>query len=229
MKTTYHKNFIGTPFYIDVSEIDNGPDILPSLKVRVSKRNDTNDIIVCEYIRNHPTFGTNTFYPFKVNNEWFALYSANYTTTRVMKIFDNTVVDWCGLDNNFCPTEFYIPCYNKFIFNTVEVYSVDSTYLSPESFVETQESDNFVESKYCTFGFVSGYTEDDTDNWKLRYIDLSKILEKEINITEKFRYWPLPVNQTLTQCINMSRWEPGHEWIELTRSEHINLITGERC
>ena len=64
---------------------------------------------------------------------------------------------------------------------------------------------------------------------KIRYIDLSKISDKILNITEKFGYWEMPSDLSLKKCISMDDWEPGHDWIILTKAEHINLVTNERC
>jgi hypothetical protein len=36
------------------------------------------------YTRNYSSYGISTFHPFKIKDQWYALYSKDYTCTRVM-------------------------------------------------------------------------------------------------------------------------------------------------
>jgi hypothetical protein len=38
------------------------------------------------YRRNYPRFAEETFEPFELGDSWYALYSRDYTSTRVMKL-----------------------------------------------------------------------------------------------------------------------------------------------
>ena len=65
---------------------------------------------VGEYERNYHSYGESTFYAFEQNGRWFALYSRDYTATRVMSLPD--CKDLGGEDraaHGFCPVEFYVP------------------------------------------------------------------------------------------------------------------------
>jgi len=74
---------------------------------------DTIEQQVGSYRRNYSSL-FNSFFAFKRNNKWFALYSKEYMYTRVMSLPD--CVDLGGEDksnveyeNHFCPTDYYVP------------------------------------------------------------------------------------------------------------------------
>ena len=234
MEQLYHKSIQGTPFSLDVSIIENKTITWDSTKISIYR----NDNLIGEYIRNYDSRGFETFYPFQVDNEWYALYSANYTATRVMKLHENSIEDWCGEDtksNGFCPAEFYVPrcvhIHQVFelagVMDGIDVYYADCDYEYTDLKKEFQNPD-FVKFEYCNFGLVGGCVWGDDSSIKIRYIDLSKISDKILNITEKFGYWEMPSDLSLKKCISMDDWEPGHDWIILTKAEHINLVTNER-
>jgi hypothetical protein len=235
MEKVVTKKFLGTPFTITTSNVENGPGYWDSTKVSIYR----DDLLIGEYIRNYSSFGHATFYPFKISEEWYALYSAKYTATRVMKLNDTSIEDWCGEEESahgFCPTEMYIPKYNKFSGQLNQgdeqksyfYYTVDNEYDNDLEFENDAKTGSLELSAYCNFGFLSGCVWGDDSSWKLRFIDLSEIPDKKLKIEDKFGYWELP-NMPLRKCINMSGWEEDHPWIELVRTEHVNLKTGERC
>ncbi len=99
--------------------------------------------------------------------------------------------------------------------------------ISASEFADETKSTNFVSTGQCMFGFLSGCVWGDDNSWKLRYVDLSQIPQKVLSITEKFGYWQLP-NQPLKDSINMDAWEPDHNIVTISKTETINLISGER-
>jgi hypothetical protein len=223
-----------TPFSVSLQSVQNSPGTWNSTKVSIFR----DDKLIGEYLRNYSSFGAKTFYPFRVNNEWYSLYSANYTTTRVMKLHEDRIEDWCGEDPHsagFCPTEIYVPQYihSKHSMNiqgksdTYDIFYVDCD-MNADEFSSEIKSDDFVSLNYCNFGFLCGCIWGDDTSWKLRYIDLSRIPEKQLIITDKFGYWELP-DLPLQECIRMDGWEPGHSWIRLSKCESVNLVTNERC
>lgn len=231
MKIEVIKKYSHTPFSVETEQVKNAPGTWDSTKISIYK----NEKLIGEYIRNYSNYGTNTFYPFEINGEWFALYSASYTATRVMKLHEDRIEDWCGEEKSphgFCPVEFYVPKFihkkYKFQESMYDAYSVDCDS-KPEEFESELEDKEFVSLNQCTFGFMCGCVWGDDSSWKLRYIDLSQIPEKILTVTDKFGYWELPVTLSLKECINMNTWEPEHNWITLTRAETINLKTDERC
>lgn len=238
METTYIKEFPGTPFSIEVSTVENSPGTWNSSQVVIC-REDSSLKAIGEYRRNYPNYSRETFYPFKaVDGNWYALYSAHYTATRVMRLHEDRIEDWCGEDpasSGFCPTEIYVPQYHTFKSSykhgdetkEFDYYLVDNECDKEEDFFK--EDAGKISTDYCKFGFLCGCVWGDDTSWKLRYIDLSEVPNKKLTISDKFGYWQLPTDLKLKQCINMRNWEPNHSWVELTRMEHVNLETGERC
>ena len=248
MEQLQYKPITGTPFRLETSSVQNKPGTWNSTKVSIYRDNDYDvkadvyrkGILIGEYLRNYSNYGFETFYPFKIDNDWYALYSADYTATRVMKLHADKIEDWCGEEshsNGFCPVEFYVP---KFYLiqetynvtgsdekKTHDLYYTDCDY-TQEELKEFIHNESLLKAEYCNFGFLCGCVWGDDTSWKLRYIDLSKVPEKILDITDKFGYWELPEGP-LKSHIRMDGWEPGHDWICLTRQEHINLKTDERC
>ena len=234
MEQSIVKYCVGTPFYIECFTIENHPGEWNSTKIAIFR----DEILIGEYIRNYANYATTTFSPFSIGEDWYALYSADYTATRVMKLHKDSIEDWCGEERSsvgFCPVEIYVPRYRmvKGSFESdgktheFETYAVDCDYKTEGEFLKDMPEFDF--EHHTDFGFLCGCVWGDDTSWKLLYIDLSKVPNKELSITDKFGYWQLPNKLKLKECINMSNWEPDHNWIELTRMEHINLTTGERC
>ena len=235
MKMSHTKIFKYTPFSISTEQVENRPGTWNSTKVSIYK----NKKFIGEYLRNYSSYGTHTFYPFQIDGQWYALYSANYTATRVMKLHDDRVEDWCGEDpygNGFCPVEYYVPTYvhvkdSYFIGEEkkeFDSYCADCDYDEKE-FETELNSPGFIGLNNCDFGFLCGCVWGDDTSWKLRYVDLSKVPDKIIEITDKFGYCELPNDLTLKECIHMDSWEPDYNWIRITRAESFNLVTGESC
>lgn len=84
------------------------------------------------YERMFPALGESTFYPFESGTRWYALYSADYTTTRLMSLPE--CQDLGGeepIPHGFCPVEFYVPRYR----------AVSSTYAKTGATYEWYEFD----------------------------------------------------------------------------------------
>src|SRR5262245_9013923 len=64
------------------------------------------------YERNYPNFAAETFEPFEWAGAWYALYSKDYTCTRIMSLPDCR--DIGGEEPHgygFCPAELFVPRY----------------------------------------------------------------------------------------------------------------------
>ena len=234
MEKHHTKPYYGSLFSTEVSTVKNQDGAWDSTKVSIFRDN----ILIGEYLRNYPSYASLTFHPFKIEEQWYALYSAHYTAVRVMKLHKDSIEDWCGQapeSNGFCPVEIYVPRYRsvKSSFesdgkiNEFETYAVDCDYATEDKFLE--DMPEFDSEQYTDFGFLCGCVWGDDTSWKILYIDLTGVPDRVLNITNKFGYWEMPRSATLKQCVDMSGWEPSHHWISLTRAEHINLKTNERC
>src|SRR5262245_9428724 len=73
------------------------------------------DAIVRAEKGNYPSFAVETFEPFEIGDlGWYALYSSNYTATRVMKLPECR--DLGGEEpssGGFCPVELFVPRYRN--------------------------------------------------------------------------------------------------------------------
>lgn len=226
MNTLQSKPLLDTPFRIEVVNVDNEPDKWASAKVSIYRNNN----LIGEYLRNYCNYTALTFCPFKIGGDWYALYSANYTSTRVMKLHDDHIEDWCGEDaapGGFCPTEISVPKYVTVIDPTSGEQCVYTDFdYSPEELTSLRDdfqNHTVLDIQWCSFGFLCGCEWGDNSSWKLMYIDLSKVPNKILSITPKFGYWELPHTLELRKCIDMNSWEPDDQLVLLTKAEWIRL------
>lgn len=87
----------------------NGVRVASSVKVGVFRVKDGNEEQVGEYVRNYPGL-MDTFCYFRKGDKEFALYSPDYTATRIMEL--PTCKDIGGEEpdgGGFCPVDFYVP------------------------------------------------------------------------------------------------------------------------
>jgi hypothetical protein len=171
-----------------IEKISNGQGCWNSLRIGIFEQFDqAPDIQIGEYTRNYDCM-YNTFVPFFKNGQWYALYSKNYTATRIMTLPD--CQDWCreeSTENGFCPTDYY----------------VSDTMDRNHSFDAPKEDNQLVTDPQ--FAFVAGCVWGDDSSWKIQLIDLSKLEDKIITRSEKFGYIELPSGLSLKQAINDDR------------------------
>lgn len=128
--------------------------------------NDENgsEIQIGSYERNYTTL-YKTFIPFTKNGKDYALYSRDYTATRVMSLPD--CIDIGGEEPDaigFCPVEYFVPAYDDFEDKICNY--------------EKSEDDNkkiLNEKVIGHFGFIAGCIWGDDSSWKVQYLDLSNI------------------------------------------------------
>ncbi len=95
-------------FRVKTENIENEPGTWCSQKVTVMDIL-AKDCDVGEYVRNYPVL-YNTFCPFEKDGRWYALYSKEYTATRVMTLPE--CEDIGGEEAHpvgFCPVDYYVP------------------------------------------------------------------------------------------------------------------------
>lgn len=134
------------------------------------------------YTRNYSSYGISTFHPFKIKDQWYALYSKDYTCTRVMTLPD--CKDWCGEEPNsfgFCSVEYYIPEFQETPLDNEKTY---------KSFI-TSEFDSSQEIFYYDLAFVAGCVWGDDSSWKIEAFDLSQIENKILTRFQPFGYMEL--------------------------------------
>lgn len=169
---------------------------------------------VGEYRRNYSSL-FRTFYPFQQNGKWYALYSKDYTSTRVMSLPDCT--DLGGEEraaHGFCPVEYYVP--------EVETY---------EPVVADKLDGEWVEGKLPqTFGFVAGCVWGDDGSWKIQFLDLTRASEGIIKRDARFGYIEQPRTcETLKDCIEVDYYgyPTPHMFFHIAHEATYRVASGD--
>ena len=191
-------------YFVRTEAISNGPNRWGSLSVSIYRRIGTDEVRIGEYIRNHPSL-YNTFVPFKKGEFWYALYSRDYTATRVMEL--PSCRDIGGEEphtHGFCPVDYYVP----------------------------YKHENVVKAGHGGhFGFVAGCIWGDDSSWKIQFLDMLSV-EKGILIRkELFGYLSMPPEvRELKQCIDLSHYNPpDYPHVALVAEVSFNITNGRRC
>ena len=93
-------------YKVKQTEVRSEPGYWSKLNIEIFKDDDK----IGEYLRNYSAYGESTFAPFTQDGQDYALYSRDYTSTRIMKL--PFCEDWCGEERDacgFCPVEYYVP------------------------------------------------------------------------------------------------------------------------
>src|SRR5262249_41440812 len=148
-----------------------------------------------EYVRNYPNF-FDTFFPFEKDGKDYALYSTDYTATRVMEL--PSCRDIGGEEpssGGFCPVEYYVPTYVDL--ETTYSGSPETPYANgkilrsrknkatPEDLEPVSNVSNWRDAKtgeamkfesltraispltFYPFGFIAGCVWGDDSSWKI--------------------------------------------------------------
>jgi len=191
-------------FTTEIEVLDNGPGVWATAKVVILQNVDGVARKIGSYSRNHSGWCDSTFYPFMQKGQWYALYSPDYTTTRVMEL--PSCKDIAGEEhasNGFCPVDFYVP------FEDPHVIKADHA---------------------GCFGFVAGCIWGDDSSWKIQYLDLSKITSGCIVRKELFGYAAMPARtKRLSECVSLDYYAPPtYPRIDLSVEIAFDLTTGKQ-
>jgi hypothetical protein len=149
-----------------------------------------------EYYRNYCSF-YETFHPFIKNGKEYALYSRDYTATRVMSL-----PDCKGLGgeepkgDGFCPVGYYVP--------------------QPDD----DESNLALDG---SFGFISGCVWGDDGSWKIQFLNLSHVEAGIIERSEKFGYVGLINKLSLKESIDVSGFKSEYPYISIAAKTQFHL------
>jgi hypothetical protein len=167
------------------------------------------------YTRNYPAHGMDTWYPFSRGNKDYALYSPDYTCTRVMEL--PTCKDIGGEEpsgGGFCPVEYYLP---EIIF-----FEKQSDPDRPGSF------SYHIRKEPSQVALVAGCFWGDDSSWKIQCLDISQIESGLITRDERFGYVPMPTGMTLAQTASLERdEETGAVVVTLAVMQAYDLATGK--
>jgi hypothetical protein len=206
------------------------------------------------YERNYHCGGSSTFAPFVgPDGNRYALYSRDYTATRLMSLPDCRDLGGEESDSwGFCPVELHVPSYrlwtcdrevgfgprageverfSKVIWErderlTAEVLGRIAREASGEPGDGKMRNHALSDWRSPPFGFVAGCVWGDDCSWKIQWIDLSRVAEGVIERVEKFGYLELPDRLGLADAVDLCWWEPGSDHVRLVHQERFHLRTG---
>jgi hypothetical protein len=222
------------PYFAKVIGIvDNGKRYWNHLKIGIFERAEERQI--GEYTYNYSS-PHRTFHPFELRGKWYALYSKDYTATRLMSLPDCKDIggeegDGCG----FCPVEYWVPPLTdlrmwhtdpkcpRFVDNYIDkdytmgckcdhkLYPYGQQWVMPER----------------VHGFIAGCHWGDDSSWKIQYLDLSRADEGIFKREERFGYIQLPNHLTLDKAIELDVSEGG-VFLQIATEDCYDIKTGKR-
>lgn len=179
------------------------------------------------YERNYPSL-FKTFYPFEQNGKWYALYSPDYTCTRIMSLPD--CKDLGGEEpngNGFCPTGYYVPKFKTHNFTFEGKQDSYNIYDFDEDDDCKENDDPNIPYQYTNFGFVCGCEWGDDSSWKIEYLDLSDATHGYLKRDNRFGYIEKPRDiKDLKSCIRLT---DNLKYVTIVCEKIFNIQTGKEC
>ncbi len=235
-----------------IEKVENRPGTWNSVRVGVFLCEGEKKETVGQYIRNYPSL-FRTFCHFRRNDKDYALYSPDYTASRIMEL--PSCKDIGGEEPHaagFCPTDYYVPRYveRESIGLNDEVHRHRVNEPSAEDLVArttkftpldektgqriTVEKPSYPVSPllYHPFGFVAGCIWGDDSSWKIQYIDLSSAESGILKRDARFGYIALPDSMALKQAVDIGDYhcDSHEEWahhITIAIQKRFDLRTGK--
>ena len=234
-----------------IGKIDN-PGALNSIQVGVFKCEGERTEQVGQYERNYPNL-YQTFCHFRFNGKDYALYSTDYTASRIMAL--PSCKDLGGEERQaagFCPVEYFVPCYIDRecvgLDETVRRYRVNEP--SADELIHkvakyrpldkktgqriTVEKPDYPVSPlvHYPFGFVAGCIWGDDSSWKIQYLDLSEAENGILKRDERFGYIALPESLSLKEAVKLESYQGDstNEWahqISIAVQKRFDLRNGK--
>lgn len=221
-----------------VKTIDNGPGYGAHYMIGVFRWNgseldpETGKIVpraeqIGEYKRNYGFL--KTFQWFTKDGKDYALYSKDYTATRVMEL--PSCKDIGGEEaksDGFCPVEFYVPSYviHEFKRDPIKGQKFRQYEPSSKALEEGDVSRPVTGLLHESFGFVAGCVWGDDTSWKVEYLDLSEVDKGILRHDDRFGYIELAPGSSLMDAIDMMDGESGR--ILISHAQTFDYKTGTR-
>lgn len=202
----------GTPFTAKVIREVKGEDgCWSSLDMGVYQ----DDKLIGTYNRNYHSYGVETFAPFKYGDEYYALYSKEYTGTRVMRLPD--CVDISEKGYGFCPVDLYVPW--RYV---CDVHDDDE--------LTAEEKETYCECHSWHYppaiGWVAGCFWGDDSSWKIEAFDLSDVQKGILRKLRPFGEAHMDADSLLKAvkpCFN-----PNYVEVSFRKTERIkDLLKGD--
>ena len=183
-----------------------------------------NDKYIGEYTRTYEAYSTDTFYPFEQNGKEYALYSKDYTATRVMEL--PSCKDLCGEENDvngFCPVEYFVPTHIHNDSSWEEDYDEESLTDDSENgkreFKEYWLKERKLHRLNGQIGFIAGCVWGDDTSWKIQILDLSQISKGILSNTSYGKYLEMDSGLDLSKSCNVG----FNNGIYITHTDYFEL------
>lgn len=167
-------------YFAEGDPVPNRPGEWNSLNVSIfqgENPEDPNKTKIGEYKRNYPRL-FKTFHPFTKEGQDYALYSRDYTETRVMKLPECEDIGGEESDGwGFCPTEYHIP--------------------------QDLEEEGYTLNKDKNWGLIAGCYWGDDSSYKVQFLDLSRVSEGILKRDDRFGYVEIPEELDLKDSIGI--------------------------
>lgn len=201
--------------------IQNAPGTWNSLLVEIF----ADGVKIGDYKRNYASL-MDTFHPFTQNGKDYALYSPDYTCTRIMSLPNCKDIGGEKPESNgFCPVE-YAVLHDQEMYDG-QLECIEST--SP-TLIDYNQKHGITKAKILPlinghYGFVAGCTWGDDTSWKIELLDLSEAHKGKV----KREYWPgyliKPGDVKLKDAINFDLWDPDNHRIGIAVEHYFDLDT----
>lgn len=182
-----------------IAEIDNGPGSWKSARVGVFRIENGREEQVGEYERNYPTL-FDTFRYFVKDGRDYALYSPDYTATRILELPSCKDIGGEEADlRGFCPREYFVPTYAEF-------ERVFAGGAAKRTHINNPKPGALTPIRFYQFGFVAGTIWGDDEFDKIQYLDLSEAEKGIIKRDDRFGYVMIPEKMNLRDVIDMENY-----------------------
>ncbi len=187
------------------------------------------ETLIGKYERNHAGWAEETFDPFEWEGAWYALYSPDYTTTRVMSLPNCRDIGGEEPDGSgFCPVEFFVPWVRA---KTVRLKgkSYESLEFCNDQRWPTDPAAEVTEAPWSSIdtGFVAGCIWGDDYSWKLQCIDMAEAAKGRVVRTERFGFVELAPKLSLRDSLRFDAGRADQPWmVHLIRQEARDLASG---
>jgi|SRR5579871_1772195 len=191
------------------------------------------DVQIGSYKRNHAGWAEETFEPFEWNDQWFALYAPDYTSTRVMSL--PNCQDLGGeppASNGFCPVEFYVPRYRTMVTKDLKTGQSFESWCFAYPRSDLNEANERYESTFGPWatiptGFIAGCLWGDDSSWKLECVDIASAAKGQIVRTARFGHVQLAHGNSLAGSMRFDHFPPHWDLrMTLIRQERRDVATG---
>ncbi|MBW2995152.1 hypothetical protein KY312_02275 [Candidatus Woesearchaeota archaeon] len=210
-------------YIIEATKVESKNDCWDTLDVVVLKEGKK----IGSYKRNYPNI-CHTFYPFIFNGKEYALYSPEYTATRIMELPSCKDIGGEEADSNgFCPVDYFVPVFRKV---KEEAGDEEELVLIEDACFDEKELNDYEQHspiESFPFGFVAGCLWGDDTTWKIQYLDLSEAGKGIIKRDSRFGYIHLPSGIRLRDAIDLDGFdETGN--IAIAHTDFYKLETGKK-